>query len=77
MLCPGRALSGKTYLVTGSTDGIGLFTAQRLAAAGGDVIVHGRSRDRVAAAVAKVEAEARGKAKVAHARASTAERPQP
>mmetsp|Transcript_13829 Transcript_13829/g.34899 ORF Transcript_13829/g.34899 Transcript_13829/m.34899 type:complete len:267 (-) Transcript_13829:152-952(-) len=58
------ALSGKTYLVTGSTDGIGLFTAQRLAAAGGDVIVHGRSRDRVAAAVAKVEAEARGKAKV-------------
>lgn len=40
-------LSGKTYLITGSTDGIGLHTARRLAAAGADVIVHGRSADKI------------------------------
>ena len=35
-------LSGKTFLVTGATDGIGLHTATQLALAGGEVIVHGR-----------------------------------
>ena len=43
-----------TALITGSTDGIGLRTAQVLAAQGADVIVHGRSQDRVEAAVASI-----------------------
>lgn len=37
----GRLL-GKTYLVTGSTDGIGQHTALQLAKQGANVIVHGR-----------------------------------
>lgn len=36
-------LTGETFLVTGSTDGIGLHTAQRMAQAGATVLVHGRS----------------------------------
>lgn len=39
-------------LITGSTDGIGLRTAQILHSQGNDVIVHGRSQQRVDAAVA-------------------------
>ncbi len=35
-------LLGKTFLVTGATDGIGAHTAQRLAAQGATVLVHGR-----------------------------------
>lgn len=42
-------LSGKTALVTGSTRGIGLASANGLVAAGADVIVHGRNADEVAA----------------------------
>ena len=41
----------KTILITGSTDGIGLLTARKLAAAGHKVLLHGRS-------VAKLEAAA-------------------
>jgi NAD(P)-dependent dehydrogenase (short-subunit alcohol dehydrogenase family) len=39
-----------TVFVTGSTDGIGLRTAQTLRARGCDVIVHGRDPRKVAAA---------------------------
>lgn len=35
-------LLGKTFLVTGATDGIGAHTAQRLAGQGATVLVHGR-----------------------------------
>jgi NAD(P)-dependent dehydrogenase (short-subunit alcohol dehydrogenase family) len=35
--------SGKTALITGSTDGIGFATARLLADAGATVIVNGRS----------------------------------
>jgi 3-oxoacyl-[acyl-carrier protein] reductase len=38
-------LAGRTVLVTGSTHGIGREVAMALAAAGGRVAVHGRSRD--------------------------------
>ena len=45
-------LSGKTALVTGSTQGIGYAIAEGLAASGARVAVNGRSADRVDAAVA-------------------------
>lgn len=37
-----RSLLGKTFLVTGSTDGIGRHTATRLAGEGATVLIHGR-----------------------------------
>ena len=40
----------KTILITGSTDGIGLETAKKLAADGHAILLHGRSTDRLAAA---------------------------
>ncbi len=40
----------KTLLVTGSTDGIGLATAKTLVQAGHRVLLHGRSKTKVAAA---------------------------
>ena len=39
---PGRELTGQRALVTGSTSGIGRAIALELAAAGADVIIHGR-----------------------------------
>lgn len=39
-------LAGRSYLVTGSTDGIGLHTAKKLAKAGATVLVHGRSPEK-------------------------------
>ncbi|KAK9815792.1 hypothetical protein WJX72_009527 [[Myrmecia] bisecta] len=44
------SLRGQTYLVTGSTDGIGQHTALKLAQAGANVILHGRNPQRVEAA---------------------------
>eukprot|EP00890_Picochlorum_soloecismus_P006019 jgi/Picsp_1/6418/NSC_03766-R1_short-chain dehydrogenase reductase sdr len=41
------SLAGKTYLITGSTDGIGLHTAQSLWALGAHVIIHGRNPSRL------------------------------
>lgn len=42
--------SGLTFLITGATSGLGLESAKAIAAAGGDVILAGRSADRLAAA---------------------------
>ena len=44
----------KTILITGATDGIGLLTAQMLAKAGHNVLLHGRSAEKLASAVAQV-----------------------
>lgn len=49
-------LIGKTALVTGSTAGIGLAIAESLVAEGANVIINGRSRERVEGAVATVKA---------------------
>ena len=47
-------LKGKTALVTGSTAGIGLAIAERLATEGVEVVVTGRSQDKLNAAVAQL-----------------------
>jgi NAD(P)-dependent dehydrogenase (short-subunit alcohol dehydrogenase family) len=47
-------LAGKRALVTGSTAGIGLATAQALAREGAHVIINGRTEGRVAAAVSEL-----------------------
>jgi NAD(P)-dependent dehydrogenase (short-subunit alcohol dehydrogenase family) len=39
-------MDGKTVLVTGSTDGVGRYVAARLAAAGAQVLIHGRDAER-------------------------------
>lgn len=53
-------LSGKTALVTGSTQGIGLAIAEALAGSGARVAVNGRTAEKVQAAVAKVEGDVVG-----------------
>ena len=49
---PGRELAGMRALVTGSASGIGKAIALELAAAGADVIIHGRRSAEATAAVA-------------------------
>ncbi len=44
----------KTILITGSTDGVGRYVAERLAVAGWRVIVHGRDQTRGAALVDRI-----------------------
>jgi NAD(P)-dependent dehydrogenase (short-subunit alcohol dehydrogenase family) len=39
-------MDGKTVLITGSTDGVGRYVATRLAAAGAQVLIHGRDQAR-------------------------------
>lgn len=56
----GRQLDGKTALVTGGSSGIGLATAQRLAAEGAHVFLTGRNQDSIDAAVATIGADATG-----------------
>lgn len=53
-------LTGRTALVTGSTDGIGFATAKALAASGAEVVVNGRGQDKVEAAVSRIGGKARG-----------------
>lgn len=44
----------KTILITGSTDGIGLLTAKKLAAEGHTLLLHGRSEEKLATAAKEV-----------------------
>lgn len=53
-------LSGKTALVTGGSSGIGLATAQRLAAEGAYVFLTGRNPESIDAAVASIGDQATG-----------------
>jgi NAD(P)-dependent dehydrogenase (short-subunit alcohol dehydrogenase family) len=53
-------LTGKTALVTGSTQGIGLAIAKGLADAGARVAVNGRSRQRVDDAVSQLDGDVIG-----------------
>ncbi len=53
-------LDGKTALVTGSTAGIGFAVAQGLLEAGAQVVVNGRSPQKVEAAVTRLGPGARG-----------------
>ena len=48
-------LTGKTVLVTGSTDGVGRLVARRLGEAGARVMIHGRDAERAARVVADIE----------------------
>ena len=45
-----NGLAGRTALVTGATDGLGRAVAERLAAKGAVVLLHGRNRERLDAA---------------------------
>jgi NAD(P)-dependent dehydrogenase (short-subunit alcohol dehydrogenase family) len=53
-------LKGKIALVTGSTAGIGFAIANRLAREGAEVIVNGRTEERVGEATAKIDKELSG-----------------
>jgi NAD(P)-dependent dehydrogenase (short-subunit alcohol dehydrogenase family) len=55
-------LSNKTILVTGSTDGVGRAVAERLAADGAHVLVHGRDRKRGESLIAAITKAGKGKA---------------
>jgi NAD(P)-dependent dehydrogenase (short-subunit alcohol dehydrogenase family) len=55
-------LTGKTILITGSTDGVGRMVAERLTADGAHVLVHGRNRERGESLVADIAKAGKGKA---------------
>jgi NAD(P)-dependent dehydrogenase (short-subunit alcohol dehydrogenase family) len=52
-----RPLDEQTILITGSTDGLGLATAERLKRSGATVLVHGRSEQKLERALSKLGAD--------------------
>ncbi|MDV4158127.1 SDR family NAD(P)-dependent oxidoreductase [Rhizobium brockwellii] len=66
-------LTGKTALVTGSTEGIGYAIVRQLARAGADVVVNGRSEEKTAKAADRLKGEgAKGSVTAAAADLATA-----
>lgn len=65
-------LTGRTALVTGSTSGIGRAIAAEFARAGADVVVHGRSTERVDAAAKELREDTGGTVRGIAADLSTA-----
>ena len=60
MTCPiSSTLAGKTALVTGSSDGLGLAMARGLAAAGATIVLNGRDEQKLATVAKSFEAEGR------------------
>src|SRR4051794_2308194 len=55
-------MAGKTVLITGSTDGVGRYVAGKLAAAGANVLIHGRDRDRAKTLQDEIGRAGRGEA---------------
>ncbi len=67
-------LTGKSALVTGSTEGIGYAIARQLSRAGADVVVNGRSEEKTAKAAERLKGEgAKATVEAAAADLSTAE----
>lgn len=67
-------LTGKTALVTGSTEGIGYAIARQLASAGADIVINGRSEDKTEKAAKRLESEgAKGTVKAAAIDVSTSQ----
>lgn len=54
-------LSERIFVVTGATDGIGKFTAERLAQQGATVVIHGRNPEKVERVVRELEPLSPGK----------------
>jgi NAD(P)-dependent dehydrogenase (short-subunit alcohol dehydrogenase family) len=52
-------LGGKVAFVSGSTAGIGLAIANRMALEGADVVINGRTEERVRVALAQIKKDAR------------------
>ena len=48
-------MNDKTVLITGSTDGVGRYVATELAAAGAQVLIHGRDATRAAALIYEIK----------------------
>jgi NAD(P)-dependent dehydrogenase (short-subunit alcohol dehydrogenase family) len=55
-------MTGKTVLITGSTDGVGRYVAAKLAAAGANVLVHGRDEARAKTLLDEIRREGHGEA---------------
>ncbi len=68
------AMHGKTVLITGATNGIGLEAAVELARLGAKVVMVGRDPARTAAAVAEVQRRS-GSAAVSHGSVTSPRRP--
>lgn len=55
-------MTGKTVLITGSTDGVGRYVAAKLAAAGASVLIHGRDEVRAKTLAGEIRREGHGEA---------------
>ena len=55
-------MTGKTVLITGSTDGVGRYVAAKLAGAGANVLIHGRDKARAETLLEEIRREGHGEA---------------